>query len=171
MTKQKTIFCNFVIAVGLFMFPALFTVTCLVDKEKREPVKFGSISADAMIETNAAISRLEFNDVFASSNYASSAILEINATLQAKIRVNMTNDIVIAEPLNGYEGKMLKWKFIAPTNQSYTVTWPSNIFKIPTSSSMTNVITVAAGTFSQFLTEYTADRAVPWSFGSYVYGY
>ena len=106
---------------------------------------------------------------FSASSVTSSASIAVNAMSQAIVLISMTNDITMVSPTNAVDGRKLEWRLSA-SGSDRVVTWPTNIFRIPSSSTLTNILTITNGTMSVFLTEY--DQAHNrWLVESYISGY
>ena len=102
--------------------------------------------------------------------YSSSTGLVVDAMAQNEVIVTLTNNLSVGAPTNtAVDGRTIKWRFLA-TNGNWTVTWPTNTFRIPSSSSMTPAVTVSNNTISIFATEYVSSRN-KWLIESYVFGY
>ncbi|MFZ4394648.1 MAG: hypothetical protein ACOYOU_03365 [Kiritimatiellia bacterium] len=101
--------------------------------------------------------------------YPSEASLVIDAMKQNEVLVTLTNDTIVSLPTNALvDGRTIKWRFYADGDR--TVTWTAPDFKIPSSSTMSNVVTVSNGTYSIFVTEYAAPTT-NWLVQAYIWGY
>lgn len=96
-------------------------------------------------------------------------LLSVDAKGQSEVMVTLTNDVSVAAPTNAVDGRALKWRFTA-SGGDRTVTWPTNSFRVPASSTMAYANTVSNGTASVFVTEYHAAKGL-WLIQAYVWGY
>jgi hypothetical protein len=101
--------------------------------------------------------------------YGSLTSLVVDAMAQNQIVMLLTNNIEMAAPTNAIPGRKIQWSLTADSSDR-TVTWPTNLFRIPSSSTMSNVVTVTSNTESIFLIEYRTN-APNWKIESYVWGY
>jgi len=99
----------------------------------------------------------------------SSTGVVVNAAAYKKYIMNLSTNIVMLSPTNAIAGRSLQWSIIA-VGGDRTVTWPTNDFKIPTSSTMSNTVTVVNGTESIFIIEYRTN-APNWKLATYIWGY
>ncbi len=104
-----------------------------------------------------------------SKTYPSTTNLVVDAMLQNEVIVTLTNDTTVMMPTNAIDGRTIKWRFFA-SGGNRTIEWPTNIFRIPTSSTMTNLIVVSNNTYSVFVTEY-AEPTTNWLMQAYIWGY
>ena len=95
--------------------------------------------------------------------------LAVDAKGQSEVMVTLTNDVTVAAPTNAVDGRAVKWRFTA-SGGDRTVTWPTNSFRVPSSSTMAYANTVSNGTASVFVTEYHAGKRL-WLIQAYVWGY
>lgn len=95
--------------------------------------------------------------------------ITIDAALMSGALITATNDITVLPPSNPTDGKRLSWRFYA-SGGDRTVTWPTETFRIPNSSTMTNSVVVSNGTFSVFVTEFAAPTT-NWLIQAYIWGY
>lgn len=93
----------------------------------------------------------------------------VNAALQSGVILSLTNDIIMAAPTNAIDGKRLSWRMTA-VDDNRSVTWPTNVFRIPSTSTMSNTVVIATNTTSLFLIEYDAGNN-RWLLESYIGGY
>jgi hypothetical protein len=101
--------------------------------------------------------------------FPSVAVMTNDAMLQNEIIVYMTNSITVGALTNAIDGRKVEYRF-TPTNGTYNVTWPTNTFRIPSSSTMSNVVSVVSNTTSFFSVEWNAHTG-KWMMQSYVFGY
>jgi len=106
---------------------------------------------------------------FAVISYPSATTLVVNAMAQGVVDMTLATNIVIQAPTNAVNGRSLEYWILA-SGADRTVTFPTNNFRIPSSSSMTNVLIVTNGTMSQFGIRYDMQRN-RWIMKSYVWGY
>ncbi len=105
-----------------------------------------------------------------SKTYASTTNIVVDAMAQNEILVTLTNDTTVLMPTNAVvDGRSIKWRFYA-SGGDRLVEWPKPDFRIPTSSSMTNLIVVSNETYSVFVTEYAAPTT-NWLMQAYIWGY
>jgi len=78
----------------------------------------------------------------------------VNAAVSSRVLITAETDLVMSVT-NAVDGQAIKWRIYAK-DADRTVTWPSPMFRIPSSSTMTNVVTITNGTYSVFVTEYAA---------------
>jgi hypothetical protein len=95
--------------------------------------------------------------------------LAVDAKGQSEVMVTLTNDVTVLAPTNAVDGRALKWRFTA-SGGDRTVTWPTNSFRVPASSTMAYANTVSNGTASVYVTEYHAAKGL-WLIQAYVWGY
>jgi hypothetical protein len=95
-----------------------------------------------------------------------------DASAQSIVSITLdssTPGFVVPVPTNAFDGRKLQWRITAQEGDQ-TVTFPSPAFRIPSSASMSNTVTVADDTTSIFLTEYDAEGE-RWLITAYVWGY
>lgn len=93
-----------------------------------------------------------------------------DASLQNEVIVYLTNNITMGGPTNSiFDGRTIKYRFSA-TNGSYTVTWPTNQFRITSWSTMSNIVTIATNETVMFAVEWNAWLS-KWMMESFVGGY
>ena len=98
------------------------------------------------------------------------AHVAVSAAANAIVLLTMTNNnCIIDAPVGPSDGRKIEWRVTA-SNSDWTIYWPTNIFKIPSSSTMTTNIVVSNATTSVFLMEYDAGRT-RWLMQSYIWGY
>ena len=102
-------------------------------------------------------------------SYPSAPLLTVDASLQKEVIVYITDNIEVQAPSNPTDGCVIKWRFTA-TNGDFSVTWPTDTFRIPSSSTMAIQNTVSNGTSSIFVTEYMSYNN-KWLIESYIWGY
>ena len=96
-------------------------------------------------------------------------VMTNDAMLQNEIIVYMTNSITIGDLTNAIDGRKVEYRMTA-SNGTYNVTWPTDTFRIPSSSTMSNVVSVVSNTTSFFSVEWNTG-AGKWMMQSYVWGY
>lgn len=99
----------------------------------------------------------------------SSTGVVVDAMATTKYVMYTTDNITMLTPTNARVGRSLQWSITA-VGGDRTVTWPTNEFKPPTSSSMASTVTVTNGTESIFVIEYRTN-APNWKLETYVWGY
>lgn len=97
--------------------------------------------------------------------------LSVNAMDQNEVISSLTTNVIVYAPsTNGIvDGRILRWRLMA-SGGDRTVTWPTNIFRIPYGSTMTNVVVISNNTISVFTTEYVMSRT-NWLMEPYISGY
>ena len=104
--------------------------------------------------------------------HASDASIVIAPLAQSEALITLNKNVVIAMPTPApYNGRTVKLRFTAPVGNAYDVVFPDSIFKVPTNITMTETITVAAGTISIVEIEYCEGATVPWFVVDYKYSY
>lgn len=122
-------------------------------------VLYRDLSANDIIITNMSSIRV----------YESVTGLVVDAQAQREVIVNLTNDVTILAPTNMVDGSTFKWRFVG-NESNHEITWPTEFFRIPSSSSMSNIVVLGSNSISFFVTEYMLSRA-KWAVQSYVPGY
>jgi hypothetical protein len=99
----------------------------------------------------------------------SSTGVVVNASEYKKYIMSLSTNIVMQAPTNAVAGRSLQWSITAVGTNRW-VTWPTNSFKIPTSSTMSNSVEIVKDTESIFVIEYRTN-APNWKLESYIFGY
>ena len=163
-----------------YLFDSIFTnwlFTNTYVKSETDPIWVGVSNLYLKSETDPVWSGVSNQYLFASifTNWfgvlpvISSTSIVVDAGIQNIVLLTLTNDTTISAPINAVDGRKLEWRITA-NGSDRTVTWPTNIFTIPSSSTMTNVIVVSNTTTSIFLTERDVANN-RWLMESYVWGY
>ncbi|HMP76845.1 MAG TPA: hypothetical protein PKE12_11190 [Kiritimatiellia bacterium] len=94
----------------------------------------------------------------------------VDAMAQSIVRISLGSDpAVVLAPTNAFDGRRLEWR-VSAFDMNQTITFPAEIFRIPSSSTMSNTVVVEAWTTSIFLTERDEEND-RWLITSYIWGY
>ena len=79
----------------------------------------------------------------------------IVTTNQGYVVATITSNVVVTAPSSPVNGWGIEW-WVQASGGTRTITWPTNDFRIPYTSSMSPTVSISNGFFTVFLTKYNA---------------